>query len=256
MNALRFFLVDGKRMWKSCNLIYGILGIAMYMALVRLEDMKGDAVTYIVMGIMYVNSFVLVIMFAYEIFGNAIADDFKHKYIYQIVQRNNHLFFYTASKTFWIFVSSMLGTGLGVALYSLCLKINHVWADEYTDYLGNSSLGAIYNGKHYFIFLFLAGLQFGMLSGIMSMIGCLVSVIISNKWLAGSATVVGAYGFNLLGGVFKNEEVPFIGLFSVMHNLKSLGSGWMMRCFFMCILFYFIGTLLIYSRVQWRIINE
>lgn len=256
MKGLRCFVVDGKRLLDSRNLLYGIIGVALYLLTARLEDMKGDGVVYIVTMTMYVNSAMLVIMLGYEIFGNSIMNDFKNRYIYQVYLRSGNLVFYTISKTFWIFLSAMLGVGLGVALFALCVKPGHVWADELTTYLIQTPWGGVYKNHHYFLFLLLVGMQFGVLAGMMAMIGCLISLFVQNRWLAGSAALIAAYGFNFLGGIFEHSEVPFLGIYLFMENMTTFADKWLLHGGLLALLFYVVGTILIYARIRWRLRYE
>lgn len=257
MKLLNTFLSDGKRLFDSHHLLYGSIVVCLYMMALRLEDLQGDSAVYIVTVVLYSMGFVLVIMISYEVFGNCFLEDFKSKYIYQELLCKGNLFFYTASKTFWIFVSSMFCVAFGVTLFSCISKIGNLWTDELTAYLVNTPYGILYKNGHYLLYLFLSGLQFGILAGMMSMVGSLVSLFINNKLLAGASAVIFVYVCNLIKGIFwHGKTYNLFSLFLSTQNMVQQADGWIVHCIVLGLLFYGIGTLLIFIRIRWRLRHE
>lgn len=256
MKQVRQFLVDGKRLLYSWHIIYGIVGICLYMMALRLEDLFGNAAVYIVSQVVYVMGFVLVIMISYEVYGNCFLQDFENRYIYQMLLRGGNVFLYTISKTFWIFISAMSSVAFGVLLFSCVSKIGHVWTDELTGYLANTVFGKLYVSGHYLLYLFLLGLQFGILCGMMSMLGSLISLFINNRLLAGASAVIAAFACNLLRGIFWHGDANLFALFLATQNMTLHAQGWILHCIVLGVSFFIVGTVLIYVRIKWRLRHE
>ncbi len=256
MKQMKMFIIDGLRLVQSLHLLYGILGICLYIMATHLEDMQGDSAVYLVTQAFLLMGFLLTIMIAYEVFGNCFIEDFKNKYIYQIILREGNIFFYTVSKTFWIFVSAMLSVAFGILLFTCICKIGHPWIDEFTEDFSVTPFGKLYQDGHYMTYLFLAGLQFGILAGMMAMVGSLVSLFIKNKLLAGASTVVAVFTCNLIKGIFWHEGVNMFQLFLLPFNWLYQAKGWTSHCIKLGLLFYLVGTILIYIRIKWRLRHE
>lgn len=256
MSYIKSFMLEFKRMCDSKYLIYGVIGICVYMSVLRLEDLFGESTMYILVNVVNLMGFILVIMIAYEIYGNVFIDDFDNKYIYQVLMRNHNVFFYTLRKTFWIFLSAMVSVAFGMVLYTLTVKLNHIWSDETTAFMARTPFGQLYVNEHYVLYVLLAGLQFGILAGMMSVIGSLVSLFVNNKIFAGAITVISVFACNLLGGYFQHAETNIFTLFSSFYNQKGIASGWIQHCIVLGMIFYCMGSVLIYLRIKWRLRHE
>lgn len=262
MSIGKILYLDWCRLVHSKSMIWGACGIAIYMLVMRLEDPQYSTVVEWVTGSMEVWSFVMVIMITYEVYGNCILEDMENHYLYAILREQKSLFLYSLSKMMIIFISCVLTTALGITLFALCCRLNMNWTGPQNDYLrGYSAFSTIYDQGHYLLWFILVGMQFGLLAGMMAMIGTIVSLFIENRILAGASTIIALTAFNQLEGIFWHRYsfgggMHILGMYQAFYNAYHLSSGWLSHCLFLAGIFFIITTIIIYFRLKWRLRHE
>lgn len=116
-------------------------------------------------------------------YGTVFCEDLEKHYARYSIQRGSRLS-YVLSKTFLIYVSSMVVMVLGGLLFVGLLRSILPWVAEsvYEGYK-EGMYGFLVAGEHYVTYIFLWLLQRGMVAGVLSLIASLVSTFISNKML-------------------------------------------------------------------------
>lgn len=188
MKKTHYLRADLLRLLKGYPFYIAILGVALSF-LFSLEDralqegmVRGNVLdTYMMAvdgsGVMIAYAFCA---FAY---GRVFCEDLEKHYARYSIQRGSRLS-YVLSKTFLIYVSSMVVMVLGGLLFVGLLRSILPWLVE--DGFGGyeeGMYGFLVAGGHYVSYIFLWLLQKGVLAGVLSLIASLVSTFISNKML-------------------------------------------------------------------------
>lgn len=181
----RYLSTDISRVICRKETYLSILGItlAMFFSVGNADDFT-ESVTYMFLLAASGVGFILVFVFSAIPYGMAYSDELENQYIRYLVSRGS-LKKYVASKTIVIFVSSILAVGMGGVFFALLCSLKLPWMDGYTMDSLKGTCGYVWllEQKKYLLWYAICGIQWGILSGCLSLAAAYVSLFISNRLL-------------------------------------------------------------------------
>lgn len=257
---------DFKRIFSGYSVAVSSVLIVVIMLLTTVEQQyMQNSIFNIVLDVSDRAEFLLIFAVAAVPYVGSFVDDFEHKTVYQCIIRCD-MRKYVFSRTISIFASSLITVALGVVGYAILLRgMGRPWISD--DIIKSYELNGfgfpdlelwfLIEDGYSIIFYIIAGVQFGMLAGIISLCTALLSLFINNKMMTMVAPVIILYIINCyLGGIFGYGDVSVGYLFNAFFNYTFWGDHFFVRCVSTSLFSYAVFSLMIYYRVRRRIRYE
>lgn len=227
MKKICFYLkADIKRLLCSARLVLSVLLTVGVLLLASLEEIYWDAgVLYVFSLVMYGMPAMMILICGAISFADSFCEDMEHKYLMQQMLRGN-VSAYVAARMLSIFFAAMLTTALGIFLFVNILHLRLAWVEasgveQYESLLRAGGLRKLLEGRSFELYFFCYGMQYGVLSGILSLWASYLSFYISNRMLVLAAPMILYYFTDyLLTGIFPGR-VNLGLIFSASNNLFS-----------------------------------
>lgn len=231
--------------------------LVMFMFMIT-QKMQEQSVFEIVEMNMYSIEFTLVIAMATVPYAHAFIEDFERKTIYQIVTRTDFRR-YIISKTATIFLSAVMTVTASTILYVCLLRVSgHAWMSDclLQSYEINGigfpdlELWWLLESHKEMLFYLMAGLQMGLLAGLVTLVASLLSLYIRNRMMIIVFPVICLYMmFRYLSGIM-GYGYGIYQLYSVFQNYSFAGSYFTLRACITTFFAYMAVTALIYHKVK------
>lgn len=220
----RYLKMDAYRAIGSYKFVIGILGVAGVMLAALLDGIGFELdVLYVFSLVLYGMPFMLTFVFCSHAYSGCFCEDYENKYIHIATIRGN-LWAYTASKVITIFAISILTMALGFLLFVGVLRCFLPWISEgssqYESLVAAGGLRSFLSKGDFIVYYMLAGVQFGMLSGLLSLVAAYFSLFIPNKLLTLSIPVMLFYFIDYISAfVAGRNSISLHMIFSASNNL-------------------------------------
>ena len=254
INFFSYLRVDCVRVFSSWRFLVGIIGVCAVMYLASYEGIDTSTnVVYVVWLIVYGMPFMISLVFSAFPFSCCFCEDVEQKYAYWQVARGN-LTSYAISKIIVVFLSAAITTMMGMLLYVSILRFQIPWIEE-NDAICQSALTlggfrSILQSGMYYLYFALFGLQFGMLSGLLSVLAAAVSLFINNRLLTLSVPFMGFYLLSYYGGALIDyDKFNLISIYNATYNLWSND----LISFLYAIGFSVFGLLMMGGLIVWKL---
>lgn len=227
MKKFCFYLnTDVKRLLCSARLILSVPLTVGVLLLAALEGIFWDAgVLYVFSLVMYGMPAMMMLICGSVAFADSFCEDMEHKYLMQQLLRGN-VGAYVWARMLSIFFAAMLTTALGILLFVNILHLRLAWVEtsgmeQYENLLRAGGLRGFLKSRRFELYFFCYGMQYGVLSGILSLWASYLSFYISNRMLVLAAPMILYYFTDyLLAGIFPGK-VNLGLIFSASNNLFS-----------------------------------
>ena len=250
---------DLKRVWGT-NYIFSVLLSWAIMLLIMVEQKgQGMGVFSIMESILYSCEYMIVLAMAMMPYTYAIAEDFERKTIYQVLTRTN-LKRYILSKVFFICISAIGVVFISYVLFAVSLRM---FGESWLSYdlvikpyelngIGfcDLELWPLLENHYDMVFYCIAGLQMGLLAGIVALVAALLSLFINNRMMVMIVPVICLY----MMYSYLNDIVCYgygiYALFNCFSNYNFLGKHISLWALITAVVMYVILSILIYLRVK------
>lgn len=196
--------------------------VALTVAVLLLAALEG---IFLEAGVLYVFSLVMYGMPAMMIlvcgalaYADSFCQDIEHKYMMQQIIRGD-TGAYVLARICSIFLAAMLTTALGIFLFANVLHIRLAWveasgAEQYEGLLRGGGLRILLKSRRFELYFLCCGLQYGLLSGILSLWAAYLSLYLPNRMLVLAAPMI----------LYYFADYLLVGKFPGMINL------WLIFC--------------------------
>ena len=230
------------------------------MALIVLERKdKGTGVFSIMEDILSRCEYMIVFAMAIMPYAYVFAEDSERKTVYQVLIRAE-LKKYVFSKILFICISTISVIFISFVLFVAGLKS---FGEEWISYdlvikpyelngIGfcNLELWPLLERHHDMMFYCIAGLQMGLLSGVVALAAALLSLFIKNRMMVMILPVICLYTlYKYLNGIV-GYEYGIYALFNCFYNYNWLGNHIFLWALITAVLMYLILSILIYFRIK------
>lgn len=220
-----YLKADWKRLLCPGKLLLSIACMTGILLLAMLEgiDLNTD-VLYVFSLTMYGAPALMILVCAALAFAGSFCEDMEHKYVMQQMIRGN-VGAYVSARVCSVFLSAMLGTVAGILLFVNILHLRLPWTDalsqQYDHLLRSGGLKLFLRSRRFELYFLCYAVQYGLLTGILSLWASYLSMYISNQMLVLATPMVLYYVVDyLLNGLFHG--MVNLGLiFSASNNLFS-----------------------------------
>lgn len=227
MKKICFYLkADLKRLLYSARFMTAVALTVGALLFGALEGIDLDAgVLYVFSLVMYGMPARMILVCACVSFADSFCEDSEHKYMMQQIIRGN-AGAYISARMVSIFLAAMLTTVLGIFLFVNILHFHLAWVETsgiqlYDGLLRAGGFRVFLQSRKFELYFLCYGIQYGCLSGILSLWASYLSMYISNRMLVLSAPMILCYFADyLLAGIFRGT-VSLDLIFSPSNNLFS-----------------------------------
>lgn len=227
MKKICYYLkADVKRLLCSARLVLSVLLSVGVLLIAALEGIYWDAgVLYVFSLVMYGMPAMMILICGAAAFADSFCEDMEHKYLTQQLLRGN-VGAYVSARMLSIFFAAMLTTALGTFLFVNILHLRLAWVEasgveQYESLLRAGGLRGLLGSGRFELYFFCYGMQYGALTGILSLWASYLSFYISNRMLVLAAPMILYYFTDyLLAGIFPGK-INLGLLFSAANNLFS-----------------------------------
>lgn len=226
MKFCSYLKADLKRMLCSAKPFLSVILTVGVLLLATLEGIDLHAgVLYIFSLVMYGMPAMMILVCAAVAYADSFCEDVEHKYMMQQIIRGN-VGAYVFAKMSGIFLAAMFTTAFGIFLFVNILHFHLAWVKEsgmeqYGHLLRAGGFRILLRNRKFGLYFLCYGIQYGLLSGILSLWASYLSLYISNRMLVLAAPMILYYFTDyLLAGIFPgvvNSEL----IFSASNNLFS-----------------------------------
>lgn len=216
----RYLLVDMKRAFTSWRFAAGIMGVFMVLEVAAFESRQWQICVLNSFNlVIYSMPFLLTLIFTTLVFGQCFCEDIEHHYIRLMVIRGN-LKTYTVSKAITIMVSSIVTMTAAILLFAAVLHMKYPWISleesTYETLVQQGSFHCLLKNGNYVLYFTLCGIQYGIFSGVMSLLAALFSLIYHDTLFVPSTPVMAWYGIQYLeSSLFPNSAFGLHNIFSI-----------------------------------------
>lgn len=182
-----YLKMDVKRAVLSMRWIWAVIGVCAVLQL-SLPETRGNADVLYLFQIAF-SSELLTLNFVFGTFtyATSICEDFERKYIRLEIHRGD-IWHYVISKTLICFAASVVTTALGVMLFIILNHFRYPFKGPFLTTQNTFELLANYGGfgnllqqGRFYAYFLLSGIQFGLLSGALSVCAMFFSLFFKNK---------------------------------------------------------------------------
>lgn len=200
--------------------------------------------------------YLFIFVMAFFLYGDTLISDFEHHYIRQLMCRVS-LRIYVCVRTLTAYIISVFSVALSLWLASVIIGCFKPWEqDQSMSYLKQTPLANLYSSNHHLTYVFVMGLVWGMLAGMLVMMGMLLSVFIQDRTISAISTVLFSMVLQYLWDIIDAKGVTFLTYFYTPDWYVRWGSGWIIKCTVVSLLFMVLCTCGIYFRIKRRLEYE
>lgn len=249
MRVIRCIKTDFKRLFGNIHFALAIIGMTVFTLLCFLsgEDMGLDlSVLYYAVNGTLGHMYLLVFPLAFLTFGSVFIEDMENSYFIQQIEHQS-LIEYVLSKSIVVYLSSICSVILSFFAASCLLGIVKPWKpDDSIMYLADTCWGNLFRDGIVLLYDLAMGIQFGLLGGLLSMIGLLFSVIVKDRIFSAVSCVISCMAIQFVFSIADKKGVTFLTYFYASENYMRWGKYWLIKCIGMSALSYLVCTILIY----------
>lgn len=221
-----YLKTDFKRLMCSAKPFISVVLTVGALLLATLEGIDLHAgVLYVFSLVMYGMPAMMILVCAAIAYADSFCEDMEHKYTMQQLIRGN-VGSYISARMLSIFLAAMFTTVFSIFLFVNILHLHLAWvevsgADQYDHLLRAGGLRIFLRNRKFELYFLCYGMQYGLLSGILSLWASYLSLYISNRMLVLAAPMILYYFTDyLLAGIFPGM-VNLGWIFSASYNLFS-----------------------------------
>lgn len=257
MRMLRRLKVDLKRMCANGHLFWVCTGNIFFgiVAISTSQDIeKMYSVSYYMEQLVLKHIYLISFILSFFAYGCCFIDDWDYQYIRQDMLMGN-LTGYVLSKTFWIFISSIVVMGTQAIGCCYLLRLFMPWGNlEEIMNISKTPYAKMAEYGNVPLFFLLIGLQMGLLSGILSLFAAFFSLFVHNKIFCATTTFLISMIMQFIGVKVANFNLyqMYIGIM----NYSFQGNYWIQKAVLLSISGYIFCSILIYAKIRWRIHHE
>lgn len=251
--------VELKRLFCSARTwaVFAFMTILTLLCFVSVGDFKmGGTALHVVVEAVSDFLYLFIFVMAFFLYGDTLISDFEHHYIRQLMCRVN-LRIYVLVRALTAYMISVLSVALSLWLASVMLGLFKPWEQsENMNYLQQTALAGLYSSDHHLTYVFIMGLVWGMLTGMLVMFGMLLSVFIQDRTISAISTVLFSTVLQYLWNIMDAKGVTFLTYFYTPFWSVKSGSGWLAKCSAVSLVFMILCTCGIYLRIRRRLEYE
>lgn len=237
--------------------VLAFMTILTLLCFVSVGDFKmGGTALHVVVNAISDFLYLFIFVMAFFLYGDTLISDFEHHYIRQQMCRVN-LRIYVGVRTLTAYMISVLSVALSLWLASVMLGLFKPWEQSGNmNYLQQTVLANLYSSNHHLTYVFIMGLVWGMLTGMLVMFGMLLSVFIQDRTISAISTVLFSMVLQYLWNIMDAKGVTFLTYFYTPNWFVKWGSGWLVKCSAVSLASIILCTCGIYLRIRRRLEYE
>lgn len=239
---------DFCRAFFSLKFILALIGTisVLFVTLIDNISCRSDVVSVFFLVEFSNFSLMILITSAYA-YADAICEDIEHKYISQIVVRNNRVN-YVFSKVITIFLSAFVCTVIAYVVYSYLLRLRMPWftSDSTSEFLLQTKMyDSLIKRRLYPLYFMALGIRKGMLAGVFAVFASYFSLYVKSKTFVLATPFFGYYfldsilssllRYPLLKMAYSGNEMMF------SSEVVSLFAAFVLTVLALIILFWLIN---------------
>ena len=221
-----YLKADLKRLFCSARPILAVLLTVGALLLAALEGIDWDAgVLYVFSLVMYGMPSMMILVCAAAAFADSFCEDMEHKYLMQQLLRGS-AGSYLSARMLSIFLAALFTTAMGILLFVNILHLHLPWVGEsgveqYENLLLSGRLKGLLESQSFELYFLCYGMQYGVLSGILSLWAAYLSLFISNRMLVLASPMILYYFTDYLLAEIFSGKVNLGLIFSPSGSLFS-----------------------------------
>lgn len=221
-----YLKADLKRMLCTVQFPLSVALAVAVLLIATLEEINLNTdVLYVFTLVMYGMPAMIILVCGAVASADIICEDTEHKYIMQEILRGD-IKTYLSAKILSIFLTTLLSTALALFLFANLLHIRLAWSGEccsqqYENLLRSGSFRSLLKNRNFEMYFSCYALQYGILSGILSLWAAYLSMFISNRMLVLSAPMLLYFFTDFFLAKLFTGSVYLALIFSPAYNLFS-----------------------------------
>lgn len=248
---IKYLFSDMKRAFFSWKFFVAVFGTVMVFCFFEQKPSEIYPIVNAYHSNIYAIHMLLCLVFCILPYGDGMCQDVEYRFYQSLIIRGNTLD-YVLSKVFTVFLSSGMVMVLGTVFYILIIRIQYPEAAWAMGTYEGMAFDEFISNEMYGVYILLCSLKMGCLTGILGMVGTVVSMYIANRLMVFSLPIISFYMLNWVSQIifmpYKFYDVfnPLCDIGGTTLISAVLGIAVMVVCF--CVL-----TLMMNRKIKRRL---
>lgn len=190
-----YLFSDMKRAFLSWKFLMAVFGTVLVFCFFE----QKPSLTYPVINAYHGNIYGIHMLLCFVLcmlpYGDGMCHDVEYRFYQTLIIRGKNLA-YVLSKAFAVFLSSGMVMVLGTIFYILIIRIQYPEAAWSMGTYEGMAFDEFISNEMYGVYILLCSLKMGCLTGILGMVGTVVSMYIANRLLVFSLPIISFYMLN------------------------------------------------------------
>ena len=246
-----YLFSDMKRAFFSWKFLAAVFGTEMAFCFFEQKPSEIYPIVNAYHSNIYAIHMLLCFVFCMLPYGDGMCQDVECRFYQSLIIRGKTLY-YVLSKAFTIFLSSGMVMVLGTVFYILIIRIQYPEAPWSAGTDEGMAFDEFISNGMYGVYILLCGLKMGCLTGILGMVGAVVSMYIANRLMVFSLPIISFYMLNWVSQIIF---MPY-KFYDAFDPLREIGETTLISALFsiaVIVCCFFIFTAIMNWQIKRRL---